>query len=362
MRRSRVFRAVALTALAIAPAAIAAPALAHDGRPAHKAHEAHHPANHTSWHKGRSHGNDGNGGPQDQGDLAHLPGTYTLPGNALFPEGLGYDAQTATYYTGSLIDGTIVRGSIFSPAASVFSPAGADGRTSVLGMRTDSRYLYVAGGASGTLFIYDKRSARFVGKASDGLAAGKTLLNDIAVTPTGIYVTDTTAPVLWRLDRGPNTTWTLDRFIDFTGTAFTYQPSGNADGIAATPDGKTLIIGSIGTGALYKVDVASKAVTQINDGNYDLTNADGISLVDDDLYVARNRNNQIVKLDLSPDFATASVDTITTSPRFDFTVGIAPIPGYRLLVLNSQFEHSSLFGGTPTPPNLPFTIAQIKLP
>ena len=90
------------------------------------------------------------------------------------------------------------------------------------------------------------------------------------------------------------------------------------------------------------------------------------------LYVVRNANAQIVKVDLSADFSTGAVDTITTSPAFLFptaavVVGTGDGHGHghdgesdssKLLVLNAQLD--KLFGGGS--PKLPFTITSINLP
>lgn len=348
MKLATMSRAAALFAVAAVAGASAVPAIAH----------GHHPARHAHL---RGHGHLGGSRHGNGGGRAALPVSYALPGAALFPEGMGYDRQTGDFYTGSVTDGTIVRGNVLEPQAQVFSPAGADGRTSALGMRTDRTRLYVAGGASGTVYIYDKRTGTFVTKLSDGLPSTGTTLNDLAVTPSGVYVTDSIAPVLWRIAPGPGGQPTLQRWLDFTGTAFQYTTGYNADGIQATPDGRSLIVGALNTGNLYLVDIATKTVVQIDTGGADLTNADGIELVGHDLYVARNLNNQIVKLNLSDDWRTASVDTVTTSPRFDYTVALAAV-GSRLLVLNAQFEHLALAGGTASAPTLPFTVTSIRLP
>lgn len=117
-------------------------------------------------------------------------------------------------------------------------------------------------------------------------------------------------------------------------------------------------MGALNTGKLHRIEIATKAVTVIDTGGADLTNADGIELVGHDLYVARNANNQIVKLELADDWASGDVDTITTSPHFDFAVAVAAVSN-RLLVLNAQFEHLGTGGGAPTQP---FTITSINRP
>lgn len=206
-----------------------------------------------------------------------------------------------------------MRGNVLNPQAQVFSPAGADGRTSALGMRTDRTRLYVAGGATGTVWVYDKSTGTLITKLSNGLPSTATTLNDLAVTSSGVYVADSLSPTLWRIAPGPDGTLTMEKWLDFTGTAFQYTTGYNADGIQAAPDGRFLIVGALNTGKLYRIDIASKAVVEIDTGGADLTNADGIELVGDDLYVARNVNNQIVKLDLADDWASGAVDTITTA-------------------------------------------------
>jgi sugar lactone lactonase YvrE len=302
-----------------------------------------HPARHA---RGGEHGD----------HHARLPKSYVLPGNALFPEGIAYDRTTGNFYTGSAADGTIVRGNILEPQAEVFSPAGADGRTAALGMRTDRRYLYVAGGSTGTFWIYDKENASLVAKLSNGLGTG-TFVNDLALTRSGVFVTDSSAPYLWRVTPGPDGKPVLENWLAFSGTAFQYTTGFNANGIVATPDGRFLIIDATNTGRLYRIDIATKAVVEIGTGGADLTMADGLELVGHDLYVARNTVNQLVKLELADDWASGTVETVTTSPRFDVITGVVAV-GDRLLVVNSQFEHL----GTPTPPTLPFTITSITRP
>jgi hypothetical protein len=218
MKLKSMSRAAAVVAVAAIAGAAALPAVA----------QGDHPARHRD---------DGDHG----GAHAHLPTTYTLPGNALFPEGMGYDRRTGDFYTGSVTDGTIVRGNVLNRQAQVFSPPGADGRTRALGMRTDRTRLYVAGGATGTVWVYDKSTGTFIAKLSNGLPSTGTTLNDLTVTSSGVYVTDSLSPTLWRIAPGPDGKLTMEKWLDFTGTAFQYTTGYNADGIQATPDGRFLI-------------------------------------------------------------------------------------------------------------------------
>src|SRR5262249_15845758 len=64
---------------------------------------------------------------------------HTLPGATAFPESIGADPRTGAFFTGSLIDGTVYRGTLDAPSATVFLPAGSDGRTNVAGVKVDDQ-------------------------------------------------------------------------------------------------------------------------------------------------------------------------------------------------------------------------------
>src|SRR5215213_2876530 len=81
---------------------------------------------------------------------------YTLPGNAVFPEGIAYQPSSGAYFVSSNTDGTIYRGTLREPAATVFLPPGGDGRTTAIGLKVDNRgRLFVSGAATGQMFVYD---------------------------------------------------------------------------------------------------------------------------------------------------------------------------------------------------------------
>jgi hypothetical protein len=60
---------------------------------------------------------------------------HPLPGPQVFPESVDVDAASGRYWATSVKDGTIFTGVVGSAApATVFSPAGADGRTIATGI------------------------------------------------------------------------------------------------------------------------------------------------------------------------------------------------------------------------------------
>jgi sugar lactone lactonase YvrE len=282
---------------------------------------------------------------------------YTLPGNAVFPEGVAYQPATGNYFVSSTTDGTIFRGNLGDSAAAVFLAPGGDGRTTATGLKVDDRgRLFVSGGASGQMFVYDAAAGTLLGKLSNGKQ--QTFVNDVAVTRAGdAYFTDSLNPVLYKVAADANGQYALESWLDFTGTALTYQQGFNVNGIAASDDGKYLVVVQSNTGKLYRIEVATKAVAEINLGGATLTNGDGILLNGRTLYVARNQQGLIVKLQLAEDLTSGSVIASITDPLLAYPTTLAWANG-RLLVVNSQFNKR----GPGLQPDLPFTIASIPAP
>lgn len=296
--------------------------------------------------------------------------TYDLPGEQIFPEGIAYDPATNAFYVGSTNDGTIYRGDLETGDVTVFAEAGADGRTAVTGIKVDGEgRLYAAGRQTGQLFIYDVSTGDLLGQFENGLGEGETLVNDIAITPDGsAYITDSFNPVLYRISSDAVDATTppgaepaatqLDVFLDFTGTVFEYGDGFNANGIVATTDGAFLLIVSFDSGRLFRVEVGTASVTEVDLGGAILTGGDGLALDGQTLYVVRDTEGGITPVDLADDFASGSVGEGFTDPTFDYPTTMALVGDGTALVVNSQLDMEQ-DGGQPS---LPFTVSRIILP
>lgn len=293
--------------------------------------------------------------------------TYSLPGNEVFPEGVAYDPATKMFYVGSTTDGTIFRGDLETGERTVFAEGGAHGRTAVTGLRVDADRLYAAGRRTGRVFVYDLLSGDLLGRFANGLNERETLINDIAVTPDGAaYVTDSFSPSLYRI--GPEALRStptpdmdvdleqLEVFIDFTGTVFGYEEGFNANGIVATPDGAYLLIVSFNSGRLFRVEIATKTVTEVDLGSARLDGGDGMALHGRDLYVVQDNQAAIVRVAMTEDVASGRISEEITDPAFDFPTTMALIGDGTALVVNSQLDMPS-----GSQPDLPFTISRITL-
>lgn len=284
---------------------------------------------------------------------------YILPGETVFPEGIAYQQTTKDFFVSSTTDGTIFRGNLRKELADVFLPGGSDGRTTAIGLKVDDKQnrLFVAGGATGQIFVYDTKSGELLGKFDNQKAP--TFINDVAISPNGdAYFTDSNDPILYKVSTNEAHEIEFEAWLDFTGTELVYQSGFNLNGIAASNDGKYLIVVHSNTGKLFRIEIDSKQVTEIDLGGERLNNGDGILLSSEHiLYVVRNQQQLIVKVQLEEDFSRGIVVSSTTDPSFAYPTTIAQAKN-RLLVVNSQFNRR----GPGLSPDLPFTVSSVPIP
>ena len=122
--------------------------------------------------------------------------TFTLtPPPAGNPEGVAFDKRSKAFFVGITADGAIYRGTLGSDTVSPFI-AGEAGRNAV-GIKVRRGKLYVAGGPSGSITVYDLATKQPVAQFETGSTG---FLNDLVVTDRGdVFVTDSFRPVLWHL-------------------------------------------------------------------------------------------------------------------------------------------------------------------
>lgn len=281
---------------------------------------------------------------------------YELPGDNVYPEGIAYDPDSNTFFVGSATEGTIFRGDVETGEVTAFVEGGDRDPFTTLGLKVDTQNrLWVAGGGSGQVFVYDLETAEQI-RVINTPEAESTLLNDLVVAPSGdVYVTDSNRPVLFKVSEDAET---AEPWLDFTGTVFEYQEEGpNANGIEVTPDGEYLLVIQMNTGRLYRIEVASKEVSEVDLGGEMLTNGDGLVLDGQTLYVViQQPDNEVAVVELADDFASGTVtsriqDESLAAPATAIKVGD------RLLVVNTQFDTMESEAG----PVLPFTVSSIAL-
>jgi sugar lactone lactonase YvrE len=170
-------------------------------------------------------------------------------------------------------------------------------------------------------------------------------VNDVAVARGGAYFTDSRRPFLYRVGEDGVTAIPLSGDI-------VYDPAvNNANGIEATPDGKTLIIVQSNTGKVFTVDPESGRTDEIV-LNENVERGDGLLLDGRTLYVVQNTFNKIAVIRLERDLASGTVTTHLTDPDFDVPTTIDEF-GNRLYAVNARFT-------TPPTPETDYWVAQLR--
>ncbi|MEZ0111001.1 sugar lactone lactonase YvrE [Catenulispora sp. EB89] len=290
----------------------------------------------------------------------HHQGAYTLTidGKNAFPESIATDGDHI--YTGSIGDGTVYRGRLGAKTLEPFLPAGQDGRTEVTGVKVAGDRLLLAGAFTGRFFVYTK-TGKLVASYAVPDTGEKTLVNDEAVTPDGdVYITDSLRAVVYRIPaaevRAPAAGAAPHRTLQVAYRLPDYVAGqSNGNGIVATPDGRSLIIGYWYSGALYRLTLADGTVRKIDAPP--LPSDDGMVLRGNTLYIARSVNNEVTVVRLSQHDTQGAVVDERTYPGADTTTGIA-ISGDRLLVTNSQLD-AFLYGNPLRSPV--FTVENLPL-
>ena len=266
---------------------------------------------------------------------APFPDSVPLPVDFV-PEGIAVGADS-TFYAGSLKTGDIYRGSLRTGAGAIFIDAPA-GRVAV-GLKADRAHglLFVAGGPTGSAYVYDLRTGATVATYQFA-PPGMGLLNDVVVTSDGAYFTDSFAAAVYKIPFASGGTLGPGETIEVTGPAAVVDPAfPNLNGIEATADGSTLIVGHTVLGALFTVDAATGASAAIAvDGLIPLTQ-DGLLLAGRNLWVVENFANTLVRVTLSPDLASGTITSTITSPLFRVPTTVAK-HGNLLALVNGRFD------------------------
>ncbi|NEK56494.1 gluconolaconase [Geodermatophilus sabuli] len=289
--------------------------------------------------------------------VGQRPATYRLDGDQYVSkfEGIGVDPAERTFYVSETTGGEIHRGDVRTGETEVWLDEGADGRTTARGITTDHRgRVYVAGGPNGIdadrpdLWVYAP-DGRLL--AALDLGVPDAFLNDVTIGPDGAaYVTNSNAPQVFRVAR-EHGQWMARVWVDATGTIPT-QTGFNLGGIVVSPDRRALVVAQGNVGRLWRFDLRSGAVTPIDTGDVDLTDADGLVLRGSTLTVVRNFSRVLTTLELGRHADSARLLQETpTDPARVFTT--AKEARGRLLLVDSRFEE-------PTP-TAPFEVVALPL-
>lgn len=294
---------------------------------------------------------------------SRISAAYVLPGDRVYPEGIAADPRTGTMYAGSWKDGTVYRMRPGHRTAEVFLPAGADGRRTANGLKTDrAGRLWVTDSSSGVA-VYDARSrallARFVVPGD-----GARFVNDLAVAPDGaVYLTDSSRAVVYEvtprdLDAARGGTGTLSPRFDLSDVLEPHEPADfTLNGIVVDPTGRFLLTDDMLGGDLYRLDLATGAIRKVALSGGDMRNADGLELQEGRLWTANNVDNVLTRWRVEPDGTRARLERTLADSSLQVPTTLVRRHG-TLYVVRSQFDKGGPLGeGTP---EIPFTVAAVR--
>jgi sugar lactone lactonase YvrE len=276
-----------------------------------------------------------------------FPSRIDLP-DGFQPEGIANAGQR--FFAGSIPTGAVYSGSLRTGQGAVLVPPQA-GRAAT-GLKVDRGRLWVSGAGTGNAFVYNANTGANI--TAYALSSNGSFINDVVVTRTAAWFTDSFKPVLYRVPLGPNGEPGPGAGVQTVQLSGDYQHQAgfNLNGIDAIANGKTLVVVQSGTGKLFTVTTAGVTKEIVLANGESVPNGDGILLDGRTLYVVQNQLNVIAKIKLAANLRSGHVLTRITSPGFDVPTTIADL-GKRLYAVNARF------GTTPTP-TTDYWITQVR--
>lgn len=288
------------------------------------------------------HGKPGKG-KKENARAAAATKVFTLtPSTHGNPEGVA-SAGRGVFFVGATGDGTIYRGTTDNTTVPEFI-VGSAGKSAV-GMKVAGGKLYVAGGSTGTITVYNIATKAQVASFSTG-AGG--FLNDLVVTKKGdVFVTDSFRPTLWHVTpaqvaAGSGTPQAISVAPEITFQAGAF----NLNGIVAKKGGQRLIVVQSNNGKLFRIDLTAtgRTINQIDAPA--LTGGDGMLMDRGRLIVVQGgASPKLNFVKLRAGATRGEIVDTRTDPTLHGSSTVAR-SGKLLLVVNANF------GGSP-----PFTVS-----
>jgi sugar lactone lactonase YvrE len=286
----------------------------------------------------------------DRGDKAKERLFTLTPDPTSNPEGIEFDKRTRSFYVsitgiGAPTGGDIYRGTLGSDTVEPFIPGGAG--KNAIGIEKHRGKLYVAGGPSGSITVYDLKTKQAVATFQTGTTG---FLNDLVVTKRGdVYVTDSFRPTLWhvtpeQVEAGSGTPQALDVSggIEFVAGQF------NLNGIVSKGARRLVVVNSF-TGKLFRIDLndAGDAIEQIDEIEGVNLKGDGMILDRGRLVVVTGNPAQLNFVKLRDGASRAELRGTQTSDKLHGPSTVARAKNL-YLVVNADFARSA---------SPPFTVA-----
>ena len=282
-----------------------------------------------------------------------FPDRIELPVGFL-PEGITIGPGGIAYF-GSRASGDIYAVNLRTGEGSLIDDDDQDEGLPAVGLKIDNkRRLFVAGGNTGTGRVLDARTGELLEIYT--FTNQPSFINDVVLTREYAWFTDSQSAQLYGIPLGPggelgDPADVPPVTLELTGEWSQVPNAFNANGIAVTPDRKALLVVNTATQLLYRVDPDTGVATQVDLGDTQLANGDGLLVVGTTLYVVQNQLNQVAVIRLDPDGTSGVLIDTLTSPDFAVPTTVAAF-GNSLYLPNARF-------GTPAPETLEYWVTRI---
>ncbi len=252
-----------------------------------------------------------------------------------------------------------------SPAATSARPGSA--AVPAAGLAERGKTLGVHLGPGGTIWsvghdqltVHSPRGRLLQRRTAAGGPLGPSDLNDLVVTRNAVYVTDWANPIVYRATLRGTRLGPLEPWLDLS-PAFPGFPAQFwlLNGITASADGRTVLVASNGTEAVWRVDTASREISQLDLGGESF-GADGLELVGRTLYGVLNygapHGVYLAELDRGLRRGTITHRLLTDAAGKPFALPTTvAVHRCRLYVVNSQADQK--------PGRPPYTVSALPDP
>ncbi len=271
---------------------------------------------------------------------------YTVTGTAdANPEGVAWDRRSKAFYVGIVPTGDIYRGTLRDDTLEPYiTPPGAPANNAI-GLTTSRGRLFVAGGPSGSIYVYDIATKALLARFETGPGG---FLNDLAVTRRGdVYVTDSFRSTIWHVTPAMVAAGSGTPEAVVLSPEVTIPPvpgDFRLNGIVARHGGRLLLVIDSQTGALYRIRINPRATADRRVSQVDaplLPGGDGLLVDRGRLVVVQgstpdNANGSLTFLKLKRNDSRARLDSVRSDPtlRGPSTVARAR---HTYLVVNAAF-------------------------
>jgi sugar lactone lactonase YvrE len=254
------------------------------------------------------------------------------------PEGVAWDNRSESFFVGTVGTGTIYRATLRDTKLRPFiTPDPAAPADSAVGMKVAGGKLFVAGGATGSIYVYAIRTRALLARFETGTGG---FLNDLVVTEKGdVYVTDSFRPMLWHLTpsmirAGSGTPESINVGPEIAYTANQF----NLNGIVSRNGGRELIVVNTFSMSLFRIgiDPAKTAARKITKIHAPQLAGDGLLIDRGRLLVVTGSPAAVTVLNLSGHDSRARVERVLTDPSLLGSSTIARAED-RYLVVNADF-------------------------